>query len=94
MKTLSLNEASGQLAGLIAEAHRGEPVLLSDGGKLVILERFDPLPPSPVADPEQDSPELEAELLKGVRSPHSDYSRQELEDSLARIVREETPAGR
>lgn len=94
MKTLSLNEASGQLAGLVAEVHRGEPVLLSDGGKLVILERFDPLPPSPVADPEVDSPELEAELLKGVRSPHSDYSRAELEQSLARIIREETRTGR
>lgn len=94
MKTLSLTEAGGQLAGLVAEAHRGQPVLLSDGGKLVILERFDPLPPSPVADPEADSPELEAELLKGVRSSHSDYSRAELEQSLARIIREETRAGR
>ena len=94
MKTLSLAEAGSQLAGLIAEAHRGESVLLSDGGKLVILERFDPLPPSPVTDPEVDSPELEAELLKGVRSPHSDYSRAELEQSLARIIREEMPACR
>lgn len=92
MKTLTLDEASPQLAGLLAEVHRGQPVLLSDGGKFVILERFDPLPPSTVADPELDSPELEAELLKGVRSPHSDYSRAELEQSLARIIREEKPA--
>lgn len=94
MKSLTVGEAGGRLAELVALAHRGEPILLRDGGKLVVLERFDPLPPSPVADPEQDSPELEAELLQGVRSPHSDYSRAELEESLARIVHEETSAGR
>ena len=66
MKSLTIAEAGGHLAELVAEAHRGEPVLLTDGGKLVILERFDPLPPSPVINPEVDSPELEAELLKGV----------------------------
>jgi len=92
MKTLTLNEAGAQLPELVAAAHQGEPVLLSDGGKLVILERYDPLPPSPVSDPEEDSPELESELLKGVHSPHSDYSRTEMEQALARIILEEKPA--
>ena len=54
--------------------------------------RWEPLPPSPVADPELESPELEAELLKGVRTPQSDYTRAELEQSLARIIREEQPS--
>jgi hypothetical protein len=94
MKSLTIEEAGGHLAELVALAHRGESVLLRDQGRLVILERFDPLPPAPVTDPEMDSPELEAELLRGVRSPHSDYSRSELEASLARIIREETRAGR
>lgn len=47
--------------------------------------------PGLVPDPEMDSPELESELLKGVRSPHTDYSRAELERSLARIIQEEKP---
>lgn len=94
MKTLSLAEAGPHLAGLVEQALRGEPVLLSDNGKLVILERFDPLPPSPVADPEVESPELEGLLLHGVRSPHSDYSRAEMEQALARIIQEEKPACR
>ena len=92
MKTLSLAEAGPHLSELVAAAHNGESVLLADGGKFVILERFDPLPPSPIVDPNEDSPELEAELLKAVRGPHSDYSRDELEQSLARLIREEQPA--
>ena len=42
--------------------------------------------------PIEESPELEAELLKAVRGSHSDYSRAELEQSLARLIREEKPA--
>ena len=42
--------------------------------------------------PVEESPELEAELLKAVRGSHSDYSRAELEQSLARLIREEKPA--
>lgn len=44
--------------------------------------------PPPVEEP----PELEAELLEAVRGPHSDYSRDELEQTLARLIREEKPA--
>jgi len=58
VKTLSVGEAQGQLAGLIAEAHQGVVIVLTDGEKQVWLDTQKRL------DLETDSPELEAELFK------------------------------
>ena len=57
MKTIPVQEAQGKLGQLIAEACRGEVIVLTDGDKRVTLEPGVPL------DLEEDSPELEAELL-------------------------------
>jgi antitoxin (DNA-binding transcriptional repressor) of toxin-antitoxin stability system len=54
---IPVREAQGQLGQLIAEARRGELIVLTDGPKKVRLE------PGASLDLEQDSPELEAELL-------------------------------
>ena len=39
-------------------------------------------------DPEADSPELEAELLRAVEEPQRPYNREELRDICTRVVRE------
>ncbi len=56
MKAISVGEAQGQLGQLIAEACRGECIVLTDGDKRVALEPQMPL------DLEEDSPVLPAEF--------------------------------
>ncbi len=72
MKAVTILEAEGQLGNLIAEACRGELVLLTDGDKQVALE------PRPPLDLEQDSPELEAALLRAVKGPHRPFEEGDL----------------
>ncbi|PWU20515.1 MAG: hypothetical protein C5B50_03720 [Verrucomicrobia bacterium] len=43
----------------------------------------------PVIDAEVDSPELEAELLKGINGPYTPYSSTEMPKIVERIIREE-----
>lgn len=82
MTSLSVQEAQGQLADLIARAYAGEAVVLTDGNRRVILETRVPL------DLEEDSPELEAELLKAVRGPHAPFDEAELRAIADRALRE------
>ena len=52
----------------------------------VKLERYAPSAGSAAAfDPEEDTPELEAELLKGVQGTFAPYSRQALEAVAERV---------
>jgi len=81
MKAVSIREAQSQLSQLVAEACRGETIVLTDGDKSVTLEPR-------VLDPEEDSPELEAELLKAVNGPHAPYSSEEMRVICDRILRE------
>jgi antitoxin (DNA-binding transcriptional repressor) of toxin-antitoxin stability system len=82
VKAISIREAQGQLGQLIAEACRGETIVLTDGDKRVTLEPGVPL------DLEEDSPELEAELLKAVNGPHSPLREGELREIADRALRE------
>ena len=82
MKAISVQEAQGKLGQLIAEACRGEVIVLTDGDKQVTLEPGVPL------DLEEDSPELEAELLKAVNGPHSPLREGELREIADRALRE------
>jgi hypothetical protein len=82
VKAISIWEAQGQLGELIAKACRGETIVLADGDRRVTLE------PGVALDLEEDSPELEAELLKAVNGPHSPYSSEEMRTACERIVRE------
>ena len=82
MKAISVSEAQGQLGELIAKACRGETIVLADGDRRVTLE------PGAALDLEEDSPELEAELLKAVNGPHSPLRDGELREIADRTLRE------
>jgi hypothetical protein len=82
MKAISICEAEGQLGQLVAEACRGETIVLTDGDNEVTLS------PRPLLDLEEDSPELEAKLLKAVNGPHAPYSSQEMRAACERILEE------
>ena len=82
MKAVTVQEAQSRLAELIAEAYRGELIVLTDGEKQVALERRVPL------NPEEDSPELEAELLKAIDGPFAPYSAQEMQAIGHDIIRQ------
>ena len=82
MKTLTVSQAKPRLAELVDEVHAGAPIVLVHKNKLVKLERYEPL------DPEHDSPELEAMLLKAVTGPHSPYSKKDLEAVASKVRRQ------
>ena len=81
MKAISIREAEGQLGQLVAEACRGETIVLTDGDNRVTLAPR-------VLDLEEDSPELEAELLKAVNGPHAPMREGELREIADRALRE------
>ena len=81
MKAISILEAQGQLGQLVAEACRGETIVLMDGDNRVTLAPR-------VLDLEEDGPELEAELLKAVNGPHSPYSSEEMRAACEKVIRE------
>lgn len=82
MKAVPFEEAQSQLGKLIDEAYSGETIVLTKGDKKVTLSLGTPL------DLEEDSPELEAELLEAVNGPHSPYSTEEMRAICERIIRE------
>jgi len=82
MKAVTIREAQGQLGELIAQACRGEFIVLTDGDKQVALE------PRAVLDLEQDSPELEAELLRAVKGPHHPFDENELRELADKALAE------
>ncbi|MCI0540793.1 MAG: hypothetical protein L0Z50_36805 [Verrucomicrobiales bacterium] len=83
MKTLTVQEAQPQLRQLIAEANRGDVIIVTDGQQKVTLL------PGEALNLEEDSPELEAELLKAVDGPYTPYSSEEMRGIVERIIREE-----
>ena len=81
MKTLTVREAQTQLGQLIAEANQGSVIVLTDGRQKVTLQ------PGAALDLEEDSPELEAELLKAIDGPYTPYSADEMRGIVERIIR-------
>ena len=84
MKTFTVSEAKNQLAQLVAEAHDGKLIILTDGDKQVWLDTSRP------PDLEEDSPELEAELLKAADGPFARYSAEEMRGVVERIIRDDS----
>ena len=84
MKTLTVQEAQTQLGQLINEANNGNVIVLTDGRQKVTLQ------PGAALDLNEDSPELEAELLKAIDGPYTPYSTEEMRGIVERIIREET----
>ena len=82
MKTIPVQEAQGQLGQLITEAWRGELIVLTDGDRQVTLEPGAPL------DLEEDSPELEAELLKAAKGPFTPWREEQVREIAERALRE------
>ena len=82
MKTLTVREAEGQLAQLISAANEGEIIVLKDGDKEATLYSARAL------EPDEDSPELEAELLKAVNGSHLPLREGELREVANRVSRE------
>ena len=82
MKAITVREAQGQLGQLVAEACRGETIVLTDGDNEVTLS------PRPSLDLEEDSPELEAELLKAANGPFRPYRESELREIADRALQE------
>ena len=82
MKAIGVREAQTRLRELIAEACRGELIVLTDGTRQVALEPRVPM------DLEEDSPELEMELLKAIDGPFAPYSSEEMRTIGERIIRE------
>ena len=80
MKAIPVQEAQGQLGKLIAEACRGEVIMLTGGENKVTLE------PGASLDLEEDSPELEAELLKA-NGPFTPYSSEEMRAACEGVIR-------
>ena len=80
MRAVTIREAQGQLGELIAQACRGELIVLTDGDKQVALE------PRALLDLEEDSPQLEAELLRAVNGPHAPFSEGELRELAIKAV--------
>jgi len=81
VKAISIREAQGQLGELIAQACRGETIVLTDGNNEVTLAPH-------VLDLEEDSPELEAELLKAANGPFTPYSSEEMRAACEKVIRE------
>jgi antitoxin (DNA-binding transcriptional repressor) of toxin-antitoxin stability system len=82
MKTLTVTQAKSRLGKLVDAVHAGEPIILVHNEMLVKVERSEPF------EPEADSPELEAMLLKAVTGPHTPYSKKDLEAVAAKVKRE------
>lgn len=85
MKTLTVHEAESQLGQLLTEAARGDVIVLTDGKIEVTLT---PRAIGKPLDPDEDSPELEAELLKAIDGPFTPYSSEEMRAIGERIIRE------
>ena len=82
VKAVTIREAQGQLGELIAEACRGEFIVLTDGDRQVALE------PRVALDLEEDSPELEAELLRAVKGPHAPLAEGDLRETADKALAE------
>ncbi len=82
MKAVTVQEAEGQLGKLIAQALEGEIIVVSDGEKKVTLF------PGVALDLDEDSPELEAELLKAANGPFRPYREGELREIADEALRE------
>ncbi len=79
MKAVFIREAEGQLGRLVAEACRGETIVLTDGDNQVTLAPRG-------LHLEEDSPELERELLKAVNGPHAPMREGELREIADRAL--------
>ena len=94
MKTLTVQLAKEQFSHILTEANRGDVIVLTDGERRMELEAAPPHGGALCFDLDEDSAELEAELLKAVKGPHAPFSESELRGIADRALAEETQARR
>ena len=88
MKTLTVHVAKDQLSQLLTEAHCGDVIVLTDGERQMAVEASPPHGGAVDLDLQENSPELEAELLKAVKGPHAPFSESELRKIANRALHE------
>lgn len=88
MKTLTVQLGKEQFSHILTEAHRGDVIVLTDGERRMELEATPPHGGALSLDLDEDSPELEAELLKAVKGPHAPFSEAELRGIANRALQE------
>ncbi len=88
MKTVTLHVAKEQLSRILAEAHQGDIIVLTDGARRVTLEPSADHGGALDLDLQKDSPELGAELLKAAEGQFTPYSRRDLEGVADQVLRE------
>ena len=86
MKTLTVRVQKEQLTELLAEARHGDVIVLTDGERRMSVEASPPHGGALDLDLEEDSPELEAELLKAVNGQHSPLLESELREIADRAL--------
>jgi antitoxin (DNA-binding transcriptional repressor) of toxin-antitoxin stability system len=82
MKTLTVAEAQSKLSEIIYEVNQGEVIVLKDGDRQVTLS------PGAVLDLDEENPELEMELLKGLDGESTAFSPAELHRRTEQIIQE------
>jgi len=88
MKLVTITEAQPELLRLVEDACAGAQVVLAYGDKRLKLEPYAPRGEPVEFDLHEASAELEAELLKGIKSSFSPFSRNDLEALADRVRRE------
>jgi hypothetical protein len=82
MKVITVAEAEGRLSEIIYAVSQGESIILKDGDREVCLNLHEP----GELNLDEDSPELEAELLKAADGPFKPYSHDELHAIAERVL--------
>ena len=88
MKTLTVQLGKEQLTQLLTEAQNGDVIVLTDGERRMSVEASPPHGGALDLNLEEDSPELEAELLKAVNGPHAPLLESELREIADRALNE------
>jgi antitoxin (DNA-binding transcriptional repressor) of toxin-antitoxin stability system len=83
MKVITIAEAEGQLSQIIYAVSQGESIILKDGDREVCLSPHEP----GELNLDEDSPELEAELLKSADQVAEPFSMEELRAIGQRVLR-------
>jgi hypothetical protein len=88
MKTITVRLPKEQFSQVLSETHRGDVVVLTDGERRMELEANPPFGGALDLNLDEDTAELEAELLKAVQGAHAPFSEPELRAIADRALEE------
>ena len=81
MKVIDVAEAAGSLSKIIADVTNGEAIVLKDGAREVSLSPYS-------AQVQEESAELEKEMLKAANGPFTPFSRGELRTYTNKLIQD------